>query len=726
MILIYRAVLYGLTLLLVLGEPAVSVSFDLTGAGLYFLMIPLSAVLALWGGRRKVLWELLLLGLFTVLLPGVTREGLFFLLTGAYVFASTWLVHKRKITFFLKGEMFLFAFIHYRMLLFTYSSPEGAESQGGFSRILLFFLVLSFFTYGALLLLSGSRPFGKRKGEIFTLGAFILGVFLLSFLPGAEGITHDIIPETVNDPIKHRPELLDLTANSPLDGGNLKGDGQDPQGREEGEGGKDGQGESGPKLLGIPGNSWQGASSGSGDGEPPRQYAVMIVESEKSSTYLASRYYTGHDREEGFRAEPDLYLNEIPRMRFVETWRNYHTTLFTGREGIRVSVLSIDPEKGVPYFPYTVEPTVNDRSYYPFVYSWNSLSLVTNERALAPLHFISSYPEELPEDVSDSLALDLLSEQNEALDSIIESLGLGLLSPYDRLQAILSMYKSYQYNLGFTEDWSSVHTLDFLVSLKEGDCTEFANGTAMLARRAGIPTRVVTGYLASDNLQTANHRQALMYLQDQIPPLQGKSLNDLFLVTSSHRHAWVQCWFPRYGWIDFETTSQAMAPSGTGDPNQLDVVIPIITETVKGKARFIFPWRIILRFMGAGILLFLAGAYAVKAGFAVFLRSRGTVPGEKGYKALYRLMLIRWADRGYPPRAAHVTPREYAALCPALESFTGAFIEGVYGMSRDRESDLWDAYLREYRQVIRKDRSLIRGIREIFSLKGLYHGLKSR
>ena len=726
MILIFRAVIYALTLLFILWEPAVSVSFDRLGMGLFLILIPLSAFLALVRGKKKYYAEGALLLLFVLIFPGLSREGLFALLAGAYVFFSTWLVRERKITFFLRGEMFLLAAVHYRMLLFTYSSPDAAESQTGFGSFLLFFLILSFFAYAALLFLSGSPSFRNRKGEVLSLGGAVLFLLVLALLPGAEGLSHQIIPETMNDPLKPRPELLDLNSNSNLDGGNLRGDGREQPGKGEGNDGENGQGDTGPKLLGLPGNSWQGAQSGSGDGEPPRQYAVMIVESEKSSTYLASRYFTGHDREQGFTPDPDFYLNEIPRMRFVETWKNPHSPQFTGREGVRVSVLSIEAEKGVPYFPYTVEPTVNDRSYYPFIYSWQSLSLITNNRALAPLNLLREFPEELPDDAAASLSLDLEPEQTEQLDTLLASLEIDDKTPFARLRAILAMYSSYQYNLGYTEDWSSAHILDFLVSSREGDCTEFANATAMLARRAGIPARVVTGYLASDDLQTSNHRQALLYLQEQIPPLQGKDPNDLFLVTTSHRHAWVQCWFPRYGWIDFETTSQAMPPSGTGDPNQLDVVIPIITETVKGKSRFVFPWRIFLRFILAGGVVFLAGAYGGKIVYLAVLRQRGALSGERGYKALYRLMQIRWADRGHPVREKQMTPREYGELCPELREFSEAFVRGVYGAGRSDDGDAWKTYVTEYSRIFRKDRSFKRLIREIFSLKGFYYGLKSR
>ncbi|MDC7223248.1 MAG: transglutaminase domain-containing protein, partial [Spirochaetales bacterium] len=677
--------------------------------------------------KRKLYWEGLLLLIFTLSFTGLSREGLITGAVGLYAFFSTWFVKERNILFFLKGEMFLLATLQYRILLFAYSSPEAALERGFWGGFLFFLLIFCFFLYGAVIFLHDSRPFRERKGEAVFIGGGTVLLILFSLILGAEGVSHSIIPETANDPLRPRPELMDLSGLSDLEGGNLRGEGSGDRAQQAGESSGEGQeGEEGePRLLGIPGDSWQNSSS-SGEGEEPRQYAVMVVESPLKSTYMASRYFTEHEREAGFKENPENYLNEIARMRFVETWKNPHSPSYTGRKAVPLSALSVESEKGVPYFPYTVEPTVNDRSYYPFIYSWQSLSLVSDENRLSSLYSVRSYPDELPHEVEEALELDLPESMTALLDSLLDSLELDGMGPYEKLQAILALYGSYHYTLGFTEDWSTDHIMDFLVSSREGDCTEFSNGTALLARRAGIPTRVVTGYLASEGLQTTNHRQALLYLRDQIPPLQEKNLSQLYLVTSSHRHAWVQCWFPRFGWIDMETTAQAIAPSGFGDPNKLDVVIPIITETVQGRSRFIFPWRIVMRILLGGGILLLFIAYFTKVLYKAFLRSKGRRPGEEGYKSLYRLMLIRWIDRGHPPREKQMTPREYGEICPDLKEFSEAFISGLYGMGSEDEPKKWTPYREAYGRIWQKDRSLLRGLREIVSLKGLYYGIQSR
>ena len=91
---------------------------------------------------------------------------------------------------------------------------------------------------------------------------------------------------------------------------------------------------------------------------------------------------------------------------------------------------------------------------------------------------------------------------------------------FARAKAIFEGYSDYQYEIGFTDDVSIDHMEEFLLSTRSGDCTEFSNATAILARMAGIPTRVVTGYLGADSLQTPAHMQGLAALQQSIPPLQ--------------------------------------------------------------------------------------------------------------------------------------------------------------------------------------------------------------
>lgn len=86
----------------------------------------------------------------------------------------------------------------------------------------------------------------------------------------------------------------------------------------------------------------------------------------------------------------------------------------------------------------------------------------------------------------------------------------------------------------------------FLFDSKRGFCTHFAAAMVMLARAAGIPARLVTGYLPG-------------HLQD------GR-----LVATAADAHAWPELWIAGRGWLPFEPTPGFSVPtqgtSGTVGP----------------------------------------------------------------------------------------------------------------------------------------------------------------
>jgi transglutaminase-like putative cysteine protease len=81
----------------------------------------------------------------------------------------------------------------------------------------------------------------------------------------------------------------------------------------------------------------------------------------------------------------------------------------------------------------------------------------------------------------------------------------------------------------------------FLLSNHLGYCQQFAGSMAMLLRMGGIPARVATGF-TTGTYDTAT-----------------KS----WLVSDVDAHAWVEAWFPGYGWVTFDPTP-AQAPARGG------------------------------------------------------------------------------------------------------------------------------------------------------------------
>ena len=107
-------------------------------------------------------------------------------------------------------------------------------------------------------------------------------------------------------------------------------------------------------------------------------------------------------------------------------------------------------------------------------------------------------------------------------------------SQYDRAIAIETYLRNFEYTLDLPDPPLNEDIVDyFLFDLQKGYCDYYASAMVVLARAAGIPARLVTGYVANK------------YVPEQ----------DAFIVTADQAHAWVEIYFPEYGWVTFEPTA---------------------------------------------------------------------------------------------------------------------------------------------------------------------------
>lgn len=85
---------------------------------------------------------------------------------------------------------------------------------------------------------------------------------------------------------------------------------------------------------------------------------------------------------------------------------------------------------------------------------------------------------------------------------------------------------------------------NFLFERKAGHCEYFASSMAVMLRTLGIPSRVVTGFVSEEfNDVTGN-----------------------YVVRARNAHAWVEAYFPGYGWVTFDPTpgGGTTSPQGWG------------------------------------------------------------------------------------------------------------------------------------------------------------------
>jgi transglutaminase-like putative cysteine protease len=122
---------------------------------------------------------------------------------------------------------------------------------------------------------------------------------------------------------------------------------------------------------------------------------------------------------------------------------------------------------------------------------------------------------------------------------------------YDKALAVQSyLLTHYSYSEAIAGPASGEDGVDyFLFGVKSGYCDYFASAMAVLLRTQGVPARVVAGFVARD-------------------PSSGGT----YTVRENEAHAWVEVYFPGYGWQRFDPT-----PGGAG-------VAAVATPTVAAAA----------------------------------------------------------------------------------------------------------------------------------------------
>ena len=106
------------------------------------------------------------------------------------------------------------------------------------------------------------------------------------------------------------------------------------------------------------------------------------------------------------------------------------------------------------------------------------------------------------------------------------------------IQAVLNKFRSEEYFYTLEPPRLEVDSIDdFLFNTRRGFCEHFASAFTALARAAGIPARVVTGYQGGEY----------------------NSIGGYLIVRQSDAHAWSEVWLEGRGWVRIDPTA-AVAP----------------------------------------------------------------------------------------------------------------------------------------------------------------------
>jgi transglutaminase-like putative cysteine protease len=143
--------------------------------------------------------------------------------------------------------------------------------------------------------------------------------------------------------------------------------------------------------------------------------------------------------------------------------------------------------------------------------------------------------------------LQLPDNLSQAVVNLAHEWTFGALTPLEKLLAIQRHLRRFRYSLHVARQASSDYLRAFLTKIKAGYCQQFATAFTILARIAGLPTRIAVGFLPGS--QSARNRP--------------------FIVRGTDAHAWPEVHFRGYGWLRFEPTPRlaAAVPSYSRAPS---------------------------------------------------------------------------------------------------------------------------------------------------------------
>jgi transglutaminase-like putative cysteine protease len=252
-------------------------------------------------------------------------------------------------------------------------------------------------------------------------------------------------------------------------------------------------------------------------------------------------------------------------------------------------------------------------------------------------------------------------------------------TPYDLAKGLVDELHSSRFT--YSADVSNVDCgalgiVECFAHFRVGYCQYYATTMAILLRSEGIPARIVQGFLPGE-----------------------RDSNGVETIRNSNSHAWVQVYFPTYGWVDFDPTggnlaqiaqiplgspvAQSPLPSASSSLTNGDVRDPrrslspppgVLSEddqpTSSAPPPTVFGVVAVLLFLAMGTLAFVA-----------YRRGPREVTPDAAYSGVARLA----ARFGFGPRPTQ-TVYEYASSLgevlpfarPELETVARAKVEVAY------------------------------------------------
>jgi protein-glutamine gamma-glutamyltransferase len=148
-------------------------------------------------------------------------------------------------------------------------------------------------------------------------------------------------------------------------------------------------------------------------------------------------------------------------------------------------------------------------------------------------------------------------------------------SSFDKASLVEGYLKrNYRYTLNLTWQPGPQPVSTFLFDAKAGHCEYFASSMAILLRAAGVPTRLINGFLMGE-----------------YNPVGGD-----YIVRESDAHSWVEVYVPGRGWMEFDPTPP--------DPNHREVSLSLQISQYIDAVELFWNSYVIVYDTGAQLQLF--------------------------------------------------------------------------------------------------------------------------
>jgi transglutaminase-like putative cysteine protease len=291
----------------------------------------------------------------------------------------------------------------------------------------------------------------------------------------------------------------------------------------------------------------------------------------------------------------------------------------------------------------------------------------------------------------------------EEAGRIFDSLAPEERNPYRVAEAMQRWFQSeggFEYTTDITGACAGENKMDCFLEVRRGFCERFATAMTMMLRTQGVPARYVVGYLP------------------------GQSLGDqTWQVNRSASHAWVEVYFPGYGWYRFEptpgNTDNGQAPTefadGVAVPGPIGTFLPPLPPNRFPDESFEAPPSIGPLTPGASdgtgsgglsdvltlVVLVLAAVTGVILYATRVRRRRAPLEGGRAYDAVTRLA-TRLGHGPRPTQTVYEYSGSLAQLLPAaagdLNTLATAKVEVTYAR-RTQAAPLAQSLIEAYRRV---------------------------